>query len=71
MLVVCYIRVTLWLHASHRQTQRIRIELFSAVLRQEIGWFDTNNAGELGTRLAELVLLSCLVVRYTKAIIAS
>jgi len=56
VLVVAYIRVTLWLQASHRQSQRIRIELFRAVLRQEIGWFDTNKAGELGTRLAELVL---------------
>jgi len=54
----------MWLQTSYRQTYRIRVALLQAVLRQEIGWFDTHDAGELGTRLAESVLAilsSCLV----------
>ena len=56
MIVVAYIRVVLWLQTSYRQTYRIRVKLLQAVLRQEIGWFDTHDPGELGTRLAESVL---------------
>jgi len=53
VLIVAYIRVAVWLVVSYRQTFRIRLALLQAVLRQEIGWFDTNDAGELGTRLSE------------------
>jgi len=53
VLVAAYIRVTVWLVTSYRQTFRIRLALLQAVLRQEIGWFDTHDAGELGTRLSE------------------
>ena len=56
MLIVAYVRVTVWLVTSYRQTFRIRLALLQAVLRQEIGWFDTHDAGELGTRLSESVL---------------
>ena len=55
MLVVAYIRVAVWLITSNRQTFQIRLALLQAVLRQEIGWFDTNDAGELGSRLSESV----------------
>ena len=55
VLVVAYVQVAAWLTTSHRQTHRIRMALLSAVLRQEIGWFDTHDSGELGTRLAECV----------------
>lgn len=57
MIVVAYIRVASWLVTSYRQTFRIRVALLQAVLRQEIGWFDTHDAGELGSRLAESVLI--------------
>ena len=56
VMVVAYIRVALWLQTSYRQTYHIRVTLLQAVLRQEIGWFDTHDPGELGTRLAESVL---------------
>ena len=56
MLVIGYIRVEAWLQASYRQIYFIRLALLQAVLRQEIGWFDTNDPGELGSRLSELVL---------------
>ena len=55
VLVVAYIRVAVWLITSYRQTFNIRAALLQAVLRQEIGWFDTNDPGELGSRLAESV----------------
>jgi len=57
VLVVAHIRLTIWLVTSYRQTFCIRLALLQAVLRQEIGWFDTHDAGELGARLSELVLI--------------
>jgi len=62
VLAVTYVRVTTWLTTSYRQTYRIRVALLQAVLRQEIGWFDTHDAGELGTRLAESVLFYLISV---------
>jgi len=56
VLLVAYVRVAVWLVTSYRQTLRIRLALLQAVLRQEIGWFDTHDAGEIGNRLAESVL---------------
>jgi len=50
--VIGYIQVVCWQSSSYRQAQRIRTSLFRAILRQEIGWFDTHEAGELNTRLA-------------------
>lgn len=36
-----------WMYASQRQVARIRLEFLSAVLKQEIGAFDTDlNSGE-------------------------
>ena len=55
-MVVAYVRTAMWLITSYRQTYRIRVALLQAILRQEIGWFDTHDAGELGSRLAESVL---------------
>jgi len=63
VLVIAYIRVESWLQTSYRQTYRIRATLLQAVLRQEIGWFDTHDAGELGTRLAESVAQCILFYR--------
>ena len=55
--MVCgYIQITLWMLAAERQTAVIRNKFFHAILRQEIGWFDTHQAGELNTRLSELVI---------------
>ena len=53
VLVVGYVRVTMWMVTSYRQSHKIRRALLEAALRQEIGWFDTNDAGELSTRLSE------------------
>jgi ABC-type multidrug transport system fused ATPase/permease subunit len=37
--------------ASQRQTQLIRKKLFSSIMRQDIGWFDTYKIKELTSRL--------------------
>lgn len=53
VLVCAYGQVCFWLLASNRQAQKLRCELFRAVLKQEIGWFDTHEIGELNNRLSE------------------
>jgi ATP-binding cassette subfamily B (MDR/TAP) protein 1 len=46
-----WIAWTCWIIAAERQVRRIRYKLFRSILRQEIGWFDVHNAGELSNRL--------------------
>ena len=53
VLVFAYGQVGFWLMASFRQVYVIRQQLFSAIMRQEIGWFDTHESGELNTRMSE------------------
>jgi ATP-binding cassette subfamily B (MDR/TAP) protein 1 len=42
-----------WTAAGERQTQKFRARYVSAVLSQEMGWFDSCGAGELATRVSE------------------
>lgn len=56
-MCVGYVQVSFWLMTAERQTRRIRKELFRAILRQEMSWFDTYKSGELANRLTELVIL--------------
>ncbi|XP_033762430.1 ATP-dependent translocase ABCB1-like isoform X2 [Pecten maximus] len=53
VLVVGYGQVTFWAIAAERQSHRIRQAFFKNVVRQEIGWFDTHESGELNTRLSD------------------
>nr|QIZ12948.1 multidrug resistance protein 1-like isoform 1 [Perinereis aibuhitensis] len=53
VLIVGFGQLTCWLTTSYSQCQRIRTELFRAILRQDIGWFDTHEVGELNTRLSD------------------
>ncbi|CAH1798731.1 unnamed protein product [Owenia fusiformis] len=53
ILVAAYLQVSMWMMSSERQTQRIRVKFFRSILRQEIGWFDTHEVGELNTRLSD------------------
>ncbi len=47
-----------WLHAwffqmaAERQTHRIRLKYYRAVLRQDIGWFEDHSSGEITARLS-------------------
>ncbi len=52
-IVLSYLQVAFWLMASERQTKALRKELFTAILKQNIGWYDVYNSGELNNRLTE------------------
>ncbi|XP_048366711.1 ATP-dependent translocase ABCB1 isoform X2 [Sphaerodactylus townsendi] len=53
VLVVAYVQIAFWTLAAGRQIKKIRKHFFHAILRQEIGWFDMNDVGELNTRLID------------------
>ncbi|KAH9508576.1 Multidrug resistance protein 1 [Bulinus truncatus] len=53
VLIASYLQVSLWMTAAERQAHRIRQHFLKNILRQDIGWFDTHEAAELNTRLAE------------------
>ena len=48
-------QVYCWSATGERQTQKFRERYVNALLSQEIGWFDTIGAGQLSTRVAEVV----------------
>ncbi|KAL5007420.1 hypothetical protein ScPMuIL_016226 [Solemya velum] len=53
ILILGYVQVSFWMIAAERQTHQMRIHFFRNILRQEIGWFDTHQSGELNTRLSD------------------
>lgn len=53
VLVAAYIQVSFWCLAAGRQIDKIRKQFFHAIMRQEIGWFDLHDVGELNTRLTD------------------
>ncbi|KAJ7322287.1 hypothetical protein JRQ81_018574 [Phrynocephalus forsythii] len=53
VLIAAYMHVACWTLAAGRQTKHIRQHFFHAIMRQEIGWFDVNDVGELNTRLID------------------
>ncbi|XP_011362437.1 multidrug resistance protein 1 isoform X1 [Pteropus vampyrus] len=53
VLVAAYIQVSFWCLAAGRQIDKIRKQFFHAIMRQEIGWFDVHDVGELNTRLTD------------------
>eukprot|EP01032_Pedospumella_encystans_P033036 gene33036-37319_t len=50
-----YVQVYGWTLSGERQTQKFRERYVNAILAQEIGWFDDCGAGELSTRVAEVI----------------
>ena len=40
-----------------RQTRRMREALFRSIMRQEMAWFQTNDSGQLATRLTEYFII--------------
>ncbi|EDO49737.1 predicted protein [Nematostella vectensis] len=52
-LIVAYLQAGFFQYTAVRQAKRIRCNFFKAVMRQDIGWFDTYDAGELNNRLTE------------------
>ncbi|XP_042744187.1 ATP-dependent translocase ABCB1 isoform X3 [Lagopus leucura] len=53
VLVAAYVQTSFWTLAAGRQVKKIREKFFHAIMKQEIGWFDVNDAGELNTRLID------------------
>lgn len=51
--VVGFAQMGLFTIAAERQTLRIRQKYLTAVLAQEIAWFDSRQSGELSTKIAE------------------
>ena len=53
VLVAIFFATLFWNLSAYRQSRRMRQAFYHSILHQEIGWFDVNEANELGTRLAE------------------
>ncbi|KAF6030481.1 ABCB11 [Bugula neritina] len=53
MLVTSYLGMSFWMWTGDRQIRRIRTAYFNSIMRQSIGFFDTNECGELSSRLAD------------------
>uniref|UniRef100_A0A8B9GKA4 ATP binding cassette subfamily B member 4 n=1 Tax=Amazona collaria TaxID=241587 RepID=A0A8B9GKA4_9PSIT len=53
VLLAAYIQISFWTLAAGRQIKKIRQKFFHAIMKQEIGWFDVNDVGELNTRLLD------------------
>lgn len=81
VLVAAYLQVALWALAAGRQVKRIRVLFFHQIMRQDIGWFDVNETGELNTRLTEwvtdekCVILKvpqrCVLIKHARSIFSS
>ena len=54
-LVMAYIFVTCLNHTAECQVHKIRGLFFKAVLRQDIGWYDTHQTGDFAAKMAEWV----------------
>lgn len=61
VMVAAYLQMAFWTLSAGRQTKRIRTLFFHSIMKQEIGWFDVNETGELNTRLTEWVTEDSLV----------
>ncbi|XP_032547318.1 ATP-dependent translocase ABCB1-like isoform X1 [Chiroxiphia lanceolata] len=53
VLLAAYLQTSFWTLTAGRQIKKIREKFFHAIMRQEIGWFDVNDVGELNTRLLD------------------
>ena len=53
ILITHYFFVSALNYSAERQIFRIRKEFLSAVLRQDIAWFDTNTTGDFAARMTE------------------
>ncbi|KAM5255813.1 ATP-dependent translocase ABCB1-like [Ctenodactylus gundi] len=53
VLVAAYVQVSFWCLAAGRQIYKIRQRFFHAIMKQEIGWFDVHDVGELNNRLTD------------------
>ncbi|KAI9221777.1 multidrug resistance protein 3-like protein [Blastocladiella britannica] len=52
-----YLMQAFWSWAGERQARMVRAKFITAVMRQDIAWFDSNKAGDLTTQLTSDTLL--------------
>ncbi|OQR91951.1 ATP-binding Cassette (ABC) Superfamily, partial [Achlya hypogyna] len=58
LVLVCgFAQIACWSIAASRQAKRLRHAYASAILRQEVGWFDVNEPMQLATRVADTTLI--------------
>ncbi|KAF0716966.1 hypothetical protein As57867_002558, partial [Aphanomyces stellatus] len=57
MLLVGFGQIACWSISASRQAKRLRHAYASAILRQEVGWFDVNEPMQLATRVADTTLM--------------
>lgn len=55
--ILTYLYMSSFVYTAERQTHRIRQRYLAAVLRQNIGWFDHEGAGEVSVRITTDTLL--------------
>ena len=53
VLVAGFAQISFFQASCERQVNRIRLCYYRAIMRQDIGWFDSNPSGELSSRLSE------------------
>lgn len=51
-MLMSFIMFATWMITGENQSIEFRKRYFAAILRQEIGWFDTINPNELNSRVA-------------------
>ncbi|CAD5121588.1 DgyrCDS10086 [Dimorphilus gyrociliatus] len=51
--ILSYAQFACFLSVSYRIAYKIRVALFGNIIHQEISWYDTNDTGELNTRLTD------------------
>lgn len=56
-IVAGYIATAFLNISAERQASRVRKAYFRAMLRQEVGWYDSISSGELTTRLSGFVFV--------------
>lgn len=53
VLIAVFLSTTLWNLSAFHQIQKMRKALYQSILHQDIGWFDTVETGDLGSRLVK------------------
>ena len=68
MWVSHYIFVACLNYSAERQVLRVRKEFFSAVLRQDLAWYDTATTAEFATRMTEDLNKLQVMTRYSRTV---
>ena len=53
VFIAATLQIMLYQFAAERQVYKIRLLFYRAILRQNIGWFDTNPSVDIASRLTE------------------